>query len=39
LQCIINIGIHHKDDMQVNVSQGRETGASILDNVLSGELA
>ena len=25
LQCIINIGIHHKDDMQTDVSQGRET--------------
>ena len=33
LQYIINIGINNKDDMQVDVSQGRETGASILDKV------
>jgi len=33
LQYIIKINIHHKEDMQVDVSQGRETGTAILDKV------
>jgi len=39
LKNIIKINIHHKDDMQIDVSQGRETGAAIFDKVLLGEFA
>jgi hypothetical protein len=33
LKCIVNIGIHHKDDMQVDVSLGRETAYCLIINV------